>query len=330
MNNDLPFLVSVITPVYNAAEFVTRAVESALAQLEIGEVLLIEDNSPDESLRVCRELEAKYDKVRLLRHPDGGNHGAGASRNLGMKNARFDYIGFVDADNFYLPKRFVKTKDVFAAHPDCEGVYEAIGIHPENEKALERWQSSGRHPVDRLITVPEGITPELLAGVLIGGGKGSLTLDGLVIKRSLLDKVGLMAPHLKLHQDTEFILRCTLAGSLYPGALDRAVAMEGVHEENRFSAPKSQAQEYRNRMAGWMSLYHWAKQNGQTQAVAQIRKSIWKYNLSHKYFRKFPRRFCPTLLIWFMRTLRLLRYPEILTDTLFLSKSKPKRISEDY
>ena len=105
------FRVSVVTPVYNAAEFVTRAVESALAQPETGEVLLIEDNSPDNSLRVCRELAEKHEKVRVLRHPDGGNHGAGASRNLGMQNARFDYIGFVDADNFDLLNRFAKTKE---------------------------------------------------------------------------------------------------------------------------------------------------------------------------------------------------------------------------
>ena len=166
------FRVSVITPVYNAAEFVTRAVESALAQPETGEVLLIEDNSPDDSLRVCQELAEKYEKVRLLRHADGGNHGAGASRNLGMQNARFDYIGFVDADNFYLPNRFAKTKEVFAKHPDCEGVYEAIGIHVENDKRLndgkiaqirqrEAYHLSGQ------------VSPEDLGMALIHGTSGS-------------------------------------------------------------------------------------------------------------------------------------------------------------
>jgi glycosyltransferase involved in cell wall biosynthesis len=79
--------VSVITPVYNAASFVTQAVESALQQPETAEVLIIEDGSPDNSLEVCQELAKKYEKVKLLRHPNGENRGAGASRNLGMRNA---------------------------------------------------------------------------------------------------------------------------------------------------------------------------------------------------------------------------------------------------
>ena len=80
--------ISVIIPVYNAEDFVTLAVESALAQPETGEVILIEDGSPDNSLTICQELEEKYNKVRLLRHPHGRNKGAAASRNLGMKSWR--------------------------------------------------------------------------------------------------------------------------------------------------------------------------------------------------------------------------------------------------
>ena len=65
--------ISVIIPVYNAAKYITQAVESALSQPETAEVLLIEDGSPDNSLEVCQDLEKKYSKVKLLRHPDGEN-----------------------------------------------------------------------------------------------------------------------------------------------------------------------------------------------------------------------------------------------------------------
>ncbi len=98
--------VSIIIPVYNAAAYVREAVESALIQPETGEILLIEDNSPDDSLRICQELAAKYDKVKLLRHPNGENRGPGASRNLGMRNARSPILAFLDADDYYLPGRF--------------------------------------------------------------------------------------------------------------------------------------------------------------------------------------------------------------------------------
>jgi len=67
-----------------------------LQQPETGEILLVEDNLPDNCLQICQKLEKEHEKVRLLRHPDGKNHGAGATRNLGIKNAEFNYIAFLD------------------------------------------------------------------------------------------------------------------------------------------------------------------------------------------------------------------------------------------
>ena len=52
-------------------------------------------------------------KVRLLHHPDGKNHGAGATRNVGIKNAKYDYIAFLDADDFYLSERFKVAQQLF-------------------------------------------------------------------------------------------------------------------------------------------------------------------------------------------------------------------------
>jgi glycosyltransferase involved in cell wall biosynthesis len=65
-------LVSVIVPVYNAEEYLEKAVNSILQFEEVLEVLLIEDGSPDQSLQIARELQSRYlDKVKLLQHPGG-------------------------------------------------------------------------------------------------------------------------------------------------------------------------------------------------------------------------------------------------------------------
>ena len=308
--------VSVITPVYNAASFVTRAVESALQQPETAEVVLIEDGSPDNGLQVCQQLVAKYDKVRLFRHSNGENRGAGASRNLGMQKSSYEYIAFVDADNFYLPGRFSAIKEIFESYPDCEGVYEAIGIHVENEAGLQRWIKSNRQPVDQLVTLTKPVVPEQLGSVLISGECGGLTLDGFVLKRSVLDKSGYMAEELKLHQDTEFIIRCSLVAKLYPGRLNEPVAMEGVHGNNRFSAPRSQAQTYKNQMAFWMSLYHWSKRYSTLNIQSRILNSIIQYTIGHKYYKKIPLKYFPARLVWAIRFLRLLKYPEVVFDLL--------------
>lgn len=314
--------ISVIIPVYNAADFVTRAVESALIQPETAEVLLIEDNSTDNSLEICQSLANKYEKIKLFRHPDDGNHGAAASRNLGMKNASCEFIGFVDADNFFLPNRFLTTRKIFDLTPDCEGVYEAIGIHVEDDIALQRWINSKRHPINQLITLVKPVEPDQLGSALISGDYGSFALDGFVFKRSILQKVGYMVDALRLHQDTEFMIRCALVAKLLPGKLDEPVAMEGVHQTNRFSAPRSQSLEYKNRMAYRLCLYSWAKQNSSPVIQKKIIESAINFTQSHRYIKGFHAKLLPDTLILWARLLRLLRYPDLLFGLLRLSVNK--------
>ena len=144
--------ISIIIPVFNAAAYVAQAVESALAQPETAEVILVEDNSIDRSLEVCQDLAARHENVHLLRHPGGINRGAGPSRNLGMKESRCPYIAFLDADDYYLPGRFSVPAQLFAEDSACDGVYEAVGIHFEDESARQRWQESNMAHV-RLTTL---------------------------------------------------------------------------------------------------------------------------------------------------------------------------------
>lgn len=313
------FRVSVITPVYNAAEFVTRAVVSALAQPETGEVLLIEDNSPDNSLEVCQELAARYDKVKLLRHPDGGNHGAGASRNLGMKNAAYEFIAFLDADDFYLPGRFSITRGIFVENPDCQGVYESIGDYIENDKGLNRWIESKRS-IGTLKGLSKLVRPEELAHVLISGSHGGLHLDGLLLKRNILLKSGYMNESLKIHQDSDFIIRMALIARLMPGRLDSPVALRGIHDHNRISAPRSKKQEYKYKMAYWLSLYYWSKLYASNEIQNRVLISIVNFNKSHKYFNHFPVHLFPTTLVWATRLMRIIQYPKIVADLFYYKK----------
>lgn len=225
-------MISVVIPVYKAEAFLQTAVESALDQPETGEVLLIEDNSPDGSLTLCRRLAESHDKVRLLRHPNGENRGAGASRNLGIREAQYDYIAFLDADDFYLTGRFVYPRQLFHSHPDIDGVYEAVGVHFENDAAMNRWFSSGGK---EMTTFTDKVAPEHLFDALVNGGKGHIHLDGLLVHKRVFTRCGYFPENLRLHQDTAMIIQLAEAGSLIPGRLDVPVAKRRVHDDNRFS-----------------------------------------------------------------------------------------------
>src|SRR5664280_3837710 len=114
--------VSVVIPVYNAAKYVRQAVESALIQPEVAEIILVEDSSPDDSWEECQQIVAEHSTVHLYRHPGGRNCGAGATRNLAIRKSTCEFIAFLDADDYYLPNRFLVAKGLFEADPDLDGV----------------------------------------------------------------------------------------------------------------------------------------------------------------------------------------------------------------
>ena len=228
-----------IIPVYHAAEFIQQAVESALVQPEVIEVILVEDASPDNSLAVCEALAAAHERVHLYRHPDGANHGAGASRNLAIQRSTCPYIAFLDADDFYLPGRFDRARATFEAYPDVEGVYEAVGTHFESETARQQWQAAqSLDAFSELTTMTRHVDPGQLFETLVAGGAGYFCTPGLVVKRSILDKTGLFDENLRLHQDTAMWIKMAAVGCLVPGRLDQPVAMRRIHTRNRITAPR--------------------------------------------------------------------------------------------
>lgn len=252
--------ISVITPVYNAEKYVTQAVESALQFDEVFEIILVEDKSPDEALEVCKKLAEKHDRVKLFQHPDKGNHGAGASRNVGLEKASGDFIAFLDADDYYLPNRFDAEKELFKNH-EVEGVYGAIGVHYYSEKAKEQYyQIFG----DRLTTVYKKHAPkDVFRGQLgMNGSFGLFSIDALTIRKSALDQKlsPMMKTHLRLHQDTEFLFRLSYYLDLYPGILEEAVAIRGVHENNRITQVDSKkVKPSVSKVMLWKEMKSWAE-----------------------------------------------------------------------
>lgn len=92
-----PFF-SVVIPVYNAEKYINKCVESILQQsFENYEVVLVDDGSIDRSMKICKELAKKDDRVSLIHQK---NQGVSAARNKGISMAKGRYIIFVDADDY--------------------------------------------------------------------------------------------------------------------------------------------------------------------------------------------------------------------------------------
>lgn len=223
--------ISLIIPVYNAAPFIRDAVRSALEQPEVKEVLLIEDGSNDHSLSYCADLATRHACVQLYQHPDKKNHGAGASRNLGIQNATQEYIAFLDADDYYLPQRFQQAKKIFCQQHDADGVYEAT--ERIFDKDIDEKNYNTFYDDRKLLTIENVVKPKDLFEFFFIGKYGWFHLNGLVIKRKLIERVKKFDESLRQTQDTDFILRLCLAGKLYPGSLTVPVSVARIHGANR-------------------------------------------------------------------------------------------------
>lgn len=280
--------ISVIIPIFNAEKYMCKAIESALSQPETGEILLIEDVSPDNSLKICQKLEKKHEKVRLLRHDDLQNHGAGASRNLGIKNAQFDFIAFLDADDYYLENRFVKSRELFDLNPDIDGVYEMVGVDFLSTSNRVKRLAKG---IKAQVSIMEVVSSNDLFEALVKGGKGTIHLNGLTVKKSIFNHCGLFYEHLKLHQDTALLVQMSVSGKLISGHLDAPVAMRTIHEENRIL---NQHDKRYNRYLYWETLFHWGmeKDLSNRRLITLFYRYIFSmYALAKNNSKLFPRNY---------------------------------------
>lgn len=91
-------LISVIIPVYNVAEWLPRCMESVLAQTHKElDIILVNDGSTDNSGELCDYYANQDSRVRVFHQ---ANAGVSAARNVGLDNAKGDWIGFVDPDDW--------------------------------------------------------------------------------------------------------------------------------------------------------------------------------------------------------------------------------------
>lgn len=94
-------MLSIIIPVYNTAHYLHSCLDSILSQsFEDYEVLLINDGSKDGSGVICDEYALMDDRIRVFHKENGG---VSSARNLGLDNAKGEWIYFVDSDDEILP-----------------------------------------------------------------------------------------------------------------------------------------------------------------------------------------------------------------------------------
>ena len=98
--------ISVIIPVYNTEKYLHRCIDSILAQTFTDyELLLINDGSKDNSGTICDEYAKKDSRIRVVHKENGG---VSSARNMGLDNAKGEWICFIDSDD-WVEKEYLKV-----------------------------------------------------------------------------------------------------------------------------------------------------------------------------------------------------------------------------
>ena len=142
-------LISVVVPVYNVEKYLSKCVESILAQgIEDLELLLVNDGSKDSSLDICNQYAQKDDRIRVISKENGG---VSSARNLGLDNATGEWVTFVDADDWLDKKAFATCRPYM---DDCEiirfstlDVFAEGKSHPRRVRPAKDWNEAFRQVV---------------------------------------------------------------------------------------------------------------------------------------------------------------------------------------
>lgn len=190
MSNSREVPVTVISAVYNTAQFLRETVESVAAQTLLPkEHLLIDDCSTDGSLALARELEREFSHVRVIAHEE--NRGYPAALNTGIAASYTKYIAILDSDDIALPHWLETVVPVLEADPQIGAAGGGCVIMTESGKITGHIIFCA-HKGD----VTEGIKR----------GEYLILHPGTIHRRSCLAEIGGYNPQLKSGEDNDVFL----------------------------------------------------------------------------------------------------------------------------
>jgi glycosyltransferase involved in cell wall biosynthesis len=185
-------LVSVVMPNLNNAPYIRQAIQSVLSQKYRNlELIVVDDGSHDDSVNTVQALQESNENIRLL--TTAGGRGSATARNVGILNAKGDFVSFLDSDDIWSTEKLDKQiKAYYSARTPCI-VYcdwfridELGNMLPQGR--LKKPRSSGNIFSDALETA---------------FGASSMFL----IPKVILKKVGLFDENLRWAEDLDFTLR---------------------------------------------------------------------------------------------------------------------------
>lgn len=184
MNNDL---ISVIIPAYNSEKTIVETINSVLQQSYTNfELIVINDGSSDRTLELLQTIQDS--RIKIFSYPNGG---VSRARNRGIAKATGEYISFLDADDRWTPDKLKLQWTTLQQFPQAALAYSWVYFESESQLSY----------ADKSSYFTGNVYPELLIKNFLH------TASNPLIRRDIIDSLGVFDPELKTCEDWEFYLR---------------------------------------------------------------------------------------------------------------------------
>lgn len=209
-------LVSGITIFFNTEKYIEEAIASVFAQTyDNWELLLVDDGSTDGSTAIAKRYAQQYpEKVRYLEHEGHQNRGMSATRNLGIRNAKGEYIAFLDADDVWLPQKLEQQLAIMDSQPETKVVF----------GPTQYWYSWTGNPQDtqrdalRELWLPSNhrFEPPTLLTLFLKRKVNTPATCSVLIRRELFEEIGGFEERFRgMYEDQAFFAKMYLKASVF-------------------------------------------------------------------------------------------------------------------
>ncbi|MBE7543918.1 MAG: glycosyltransferase family 2 protein [Bryobacteraceae bacterium] len=264
-------LISVIVPLYNGAAYIGRCLDSIANQQPCGydlEVLVCDDGSHDDSIAAARAWAEAHPSlpVRLLTHPDAGNHGVSATRNRCATHASGAFLALLDADDLWLPSKLATQMRYLEQHPETTCVC-SFGLNRDLAGLPIPGWSKTRYAGDfRQAPPPENFRAPYDFDQLLQGDP--VLNSSALIRRTAFDQAG-GYPATMSHQAEDWLLFLKLSLAAPIHLIPEPLIQYSVHSESYTAEYVRQGFAFGSRLEVLLFLLHWMLPHPQHRARAQ-------------------------------------------------------------
>jgi glycosyltransferase involved in cell wall biosynthesis len=204
--------VSVVIPTYNHARWVGHAIRSVAAQrFRDLEIIVVDDGSTDDTARVVRDTEVP------LRYVRQDNRGLSGARNTGIAAARGALVGFLDADDLWLPDKLSLQVAFLDARAEAALVYaDAVFFDEGTQRTVGTHAARHAHPSGRILTA-----------LLFDNPISSPTP---LVRRTALAQAGGFDESLQACEDWDMWIRIARCAEIH--CIDQPLAVYRLHGDN--------------------------------------------------------------------------------------------------